>query len=482
MADLRHIIQKLSIESIRGNPDRTINSICFDSRKVTQGDLFVAVRGLQTDGHEYISMAIEKGANSIICEEVPESTIANVCYILVKDSHESLAYVAAAFYDYPSANLHLVGITGTNGKTTVATLLYKLFRKLGFKVGLISTIEILIETISRPASHTTPDPLQINQALSQMVEQGCEYAFMEVSSHAAEQKRIAGLEFAGGVFTNLTHDHLDYHHSFREYLKAKQLFFNALPKTVFALTNADDRNGKIMMQNTPALVLSYGIKSMADFKARVIETHLEGNVLEISGQEIWTQLPGVFNAYNILAIYGTAVALGMDSQRVLHEISTLTAASGRFEVIRSDRGITGIVDYAHTPDALENVLKTIGQIMPGEGQIISIVGAGGNRDKTKRPLMAAIAVNYSHKVVLTSDNPRNEEPSEILNDMLKGLDPLQMRKAMVITDREEAIRAACAFAQPGDIILLAGKGHESYQEIRGVKYHFDDREVLKKYL
>jgi UDP-N-acetylmuramoyl-L-alanyl-D-glutamate--2,6-diaminopimelate ligase len=482
MKNLREILSACQPVSYVGNPDIEILSVSFDSRTAGKGELFVALRGSRMDGHEFIPLAVKNGVAAVVCESMPEEFNDNVCYILVKDSHWSLGLLASAFYGYPSHHISLLGVTGTNGKTTVATLLYRLFRSLGYKAGLFSTIEVIIEGHTRPASHTTPDPVQINQTLAEMVATGCEYAFMEVSSHAAEQKRIAGLKFAGGIYTNLTHDHLDYHPSFHDYLLAKKSFFDALPPEAFALINADDKNGGIMVQNTKARILSYGIKSVSDFHARVIETHIEGNHLQIGNREMWTQLPGVFNAYNILAVYGAAVSLGISEELVMKALSQQSSVPGRFEIVSSERGITGIVDYAHTPDALENVLKTIKEINTGERNVITIVGAGGNRDKTKRPVMAGIAARNSNKLVITSDNPRDEDPASIIKDMLQGLDPVLLKKTITITDREEAIRTVCAFAQKGDIILLAGKGHETYQEVRGVKSHFDDREMLAKYL
>jgi UDP-N-acetylmuramoyl-L-alanyl-D-glutamate--2,6-diaminopimelate ligase len=479
---LSDILKNIDLIRSSGTLDMAIAKLCFDSRKVEKGDVFVALKGTQSDGHAYISEVIKKGAGVVVCEEWPDIKD-GICTILqVLNSHEALARMATAFYDYPSEKLRLVGVTGTNGKTTIATLLYQLFTNLGYKCGLLSTINTRVAGKISDATHTTPDSLQINALLAEMVEAGCEYAFMEVSSHAADQRRIGGLKFAGGIFTNLTHDHLDYHKDFREYLKAKKLFFDALPKDSFALVNADDRNSKVMVQNCKARVYGYSVKSMSDFKAKVSESHLEGNLLHIGHKDLWTRLPGVFNAYNILAIYGAAILLKANADEVFAEISKLESVSGRFEIIKSSSGITAIVDYAHTPDALENVLKTIREIKTDENRLITIVGAGGNRDKTKRPLMAKIAAGLSDKLVLTSDNPRNEEPESILNDMKAGLDPVLVRKMICITDREEAIRATCSFAEKNDIILLAGKGHETYQEIKGVKHHFDDREMLKKYL
>ncbi|MCB8995013.1 MAG: UDP-N-acetylmuramoyl-L-alanyl-D-glutamate--2,6-diaminopimelate ligase [Bacteroidales bacterium] len=465
-----------------GDPDTGIANLCFDSRKAGKGDLFFALKGTQSDGHLFIPELVKKGVSAVVCEDWPDINEGECTVIQVLNSHEALAQMASEYYGRPSEKLQLVGVTGTNGKTTIATLLYHLFTGLGYKCGLISTIKTEVAGKSAPASHTTPDPLQINSLLKEMTEAGCEYAFMEVSSHAAHQRRIGGLRFAGGIFTNLTHDHLDYHKTFRDYLMAKKMFFDALPPDAFALMNADDKNSKILTQNCKAKIHSYSLKAMSDFKGKIAESYLEGNLIILENKELWTQLPGVFNAYNILAIYGAARLLNADKDEVSAGISKLQSVAGRFEVMRSESGTTAIVDYAHTPDALENVLKTIREIRNGENRIITIVGAGGNRDKTKRPLMARIAASLSDKLILTSDNPRDEEPETIINDMKTGLDPVLERKAISITDREEAIRATCSFAESTDIILLAGKGHETYQEIKGVKHHFDDKEMLRKYL
>ena len=482
MQSLKKILTDLKIVRYKGNLNAEFRSVCFDSRLLGRDDIFIAVKGTSTDGHNYISTAVENGAACIICESIPEVVKENVCYIQVNDSRASLGKVASAFYGYPSRDIKLVGVTGTNGKTTIATLLYRMFRSFGYKAGLISTIETAVEGQTRNSSHTTPDAIQINQALAEMITSGCEFAFMEVSSHAVEQKRIEGLDFNGGIFTNLTHDHLDYHPTFRDYLEAKKAFFDNLPKDAFALINADDKNGSVMVQNSKARRITYGIKSMADFRARILETHLEGNLLKIGNREIWTSLPGVFNAYNILAVFAAAVSLNIPEEIVMKELSRQSFVPGRFEIIQSERSVTAIVDYAHTPDALENVLRTINEISAGKRKIITITGAGGNRDKAKRPLMASIAAANSDKLILTSDNPRDEDPDSIINDMRKGLHPSQRKKTITITDREEAIRTACTFADKGDIILLAGKGHETYQEIKGKRCHFDDREMIKKYL
>jgi len=482
MKNLTDILKNVDLIRYAGELNISIGKICFDSRKVETGDVFVALKGTQSDGHEFISDVIKKGAGTVVCEEWPHVKDTACTIVQVLNSHETLARMASAYYDEPGEKLKLVGVTGTNGKTTIATLLYQLFTNLGYKCGLLSTINTIVAGKTAEATHTTPDPLQINALLAEMVEAGCEYAFMEVSSHAAHQRRIGGLKFAGGIFTNLTHDHLDYHKDFREYLMAKKLFFDALPNDAFALVNADDKNSKVMVQNCKAKVYGYSLKAMSDFKAKISESHFEGNLLLIRNKEIWTHLPGVFNAYNILAIFGAASLLNVNESELFTEISKLESVSGRFQIIRSAGGVTAIVDYAHTPDALENVLKTIREIKTDENRLITIVGAGGNRDKTKRPVMARIAASLSDKLVLTSDNPRNEEPESILDDMKAGLDPVLVRKTISICDREEAIRATCSFAGKNDIILLAGMGHETYQDVKGVEHHFDDREMLKKYL
>ena len=482
MMDLKNILAYLKIERYCGSSEREIRSVCFDSTQTGENDLFVALKGTKSDGHDFIDLAIKQGASVIVCEKMPEKINQNICYVQVNDSHEALGKIASAYYGHPSTHLKLIGVTGTNGKTTVATLLYKMFRSFGYRTGLISTIEVINNEKSGPASHTTPDSVQLNQLLAEMLTEGCEYVFMEVSSHAAHQKRIAGLSFTGGIFTNLTHDHLDYHHSFRDYLEAKKIFFNNLPSEAFALINADDKNGMVMVQNTKAKIFTYGIKKLTDFRGKISETHLEGNLMHIGKSEIWTQLPGRFNAYNILAVYGTSILSGIPKDKVLKVISEQVSVSGRFEIIRSERGITGIVDYAHTPDALKNVLLTINELKKKGCSIITIVGAGGNRDKTKRPIMAKIAAEMSTRLILTSDNPRDENPEVIISEMKNGLDDTLMKKTISITEREEAIKTACALAVREDIILLSGKGHETYQEIKGIKYHFDDRELLKKYL
>lgn len=456
----------------------TYEKIEFDSRKVASGDMFVAIVGTVSDGHDYIETAIEKGARIIVCERMPEKLHDEVSYIQVKSSSRALGFLASDYYGNPSSKLKLVGVTGTNGKTTIAGTLYNLVRKLGYKVGLFSTIKVIVDTEVIPATHTTPDQLQLNSYLARMVEAGCDYCFMEVSSHSVVQNRIAGLQFAGGIFTNITHDHLDFHKTFAEYIKAKQAFFTMLQATAFALTNIDDRNGEVMYQNSQAKKYTYSLMSGADFKCKIIESGFEGMQLEANGDEVWVNFIGKFNAYNLMAVYGTATLLGFDKIEVLKAMSELYPVDGRFEIIRSAEGVTAIVDYAHTPDALQNVISTINDIRCGEGTLITVVGCGGNRDKTKRPEMAAIAAEMSDKLILTSDNPRNEKPEDILDDMQKGIEPQWKNKTLRIVNREEAIRTACMLAKKGDIILVAGKGHETYQEICGVRHHFDDREVL----
>jgi UDP-N-acetylmuramoyl-L-alanyl-D-glutamate--2,6-diaminopimelate ligase len=477
---LAEIIEKLEVKQIKGSSQVSVLDICFDSRKVITGSLFVATRGTQTDGHNFISTAIEKGAIAVLCEEIPANVSSSVTFVQVKDSSEALGYVSSAFYGYPSSFLKLVGVTGTNGKTTTATLLYRMFKQLGYKAGLISTVKYFVHDREVAATHTTPDAIQLNKLMSEMVAEGCDYCFMEVSSHAVVQHRIAGLRFTGGIFSNLTHDHLDFHKTFDEYLKAKQGFFNVLPTGAFALTNVDDRNGSIMVQNTKAVVKSYSLRSMADFKCKVLESHFDGTLMSINGTELWTHFIGEFNAYNLTAVYASAILLGEKPDDVLKILSTLTAVSGRFEYIRSRTGITAIVDYAHTPDALDNVLRSINQIRSGQEQLITVVGAGGDRDRTKRPVMARVAAENSTRVILTSDNPRSEDPAEIIAEMVVGVDISLQKKVLTITDRREAIRTACMLAQKGDIILVAGKGHEDYQEIKGVKHHFDDKEVISE--
>ncbi len=475
---LKDICAGITDPALLKAPEQGITALVFDSRKVVAGSLFFAVRGTLADGHQFIDQAITAGAAAIICETIPENQVPNISYIQVENAAAALGFAAANFYDHPSGKLKLVGITGTNGKTTVVTLLFKLFRDLGYKCGMLSTVENRINNEVIPATHTTPDPIALNQLLHEMVELGCDFAFMEVSSHAIVQHRITGLNFTGGIFSNLTHDHLDFHKTFDEYLKAKKTFFDELPDTAFALTNLDDRNGLVMLQNTKAQQKTYALKSMADFKARIIENQFGGLLLNIDHHEVWFKLVGSFNAYNLLAVYAAAVLLNQDQEKVLTVLSRLSGAEGRFDYLISSKKVIGIVDYAHTPDAVQNVLSTIKDIRKGSEQVITVIGCGGDRDKTKRPVMASVACDWSDKVILTSDNPRSEEPDQIIRDMEAGITPDQHRKAFAIADRKEAIKAACHLAQPDDIILLAGKGHEKYQEIKGVKYPFDDKQIL----
>ncbi|MCF2563785.1 UDP-N-acetylmuramoyl-L-alanyl-D-glutamate--2,6-diaminopimelate ligase [Prevotella brevis] len=477
---LSELLKSVSILQIVGPAETEITGVNIDSRKIEKGHLFVAIKGTQTDGHKFIAKAIELGATAILCEDMPEEKIESVSYLQVASTEDVVGQVATNFYGNPSKKLKLVGVTGTNGKTTIATLLYNMFRKFGHRCGLLSTVCNYIEDEAIAADHTTPDPIELNHLLHRMVEAGCEYAFMECSSHAIAQKRIGGLTFAGGIFTNLTRDHLDYHKTFENYRNAKKAFFDGLPKEAFAITNADDKNGSVMVQNCKANIKTYSIRQMADFRAHIIECHFEGMYLEINGREVGVQFIGKFNVSNLLAVYGAAVMLGKNPEDVLVVMSTLKSVAGRLEPIRSKDGITAVVDYAHTPDALENVLNAIHEVLEGkEGHVITVCGAGGNRDKGKRPLMAQEAVKQSDRVIITSDNPRFEEPQDIINDMLAGLTPQQMKKVVSIVDRKEAIRTACMMAQKGDVILIAGKGHEDYQEIKGVKHHFDDREVVR---
>ncbi len=477
---INEILVNCNLLDIVGDKDLEIPNITFDSRKVEPGTLFFAVKGTQVDGHDYIDKAIAQGASAIVCEKMPNELAEKVTYVLVDNSAYVLGVAASNFFGNPSKHLRLVGVTGTNGKTTIATLLYRLFTDAGYCCGLLSTIENIVNRDVVPSTHTTPDPIELNALLHQMVEQGCEYAFMEVSSHSVAQDRIAGLLFAGGIFTNLTHDHLDYHKTMANYRNAKKKFFDDLPQTAFALTNLDDKNGAVMLQNTKARKLSYALKHDADFKGIVMESHFDGMMLKVNGTEMYTQLVGGFNASNLLAIYGAAIALGFDKDELLVEISKLRGANGRFDMVHSENGIVGIVDYAHTPDALENVLKTINEVRCHKETLITIVGCGGNRDTTKRPEMAAVAVKLSDKVILTSDNPRFEDPDDIIRQMKAGIADEDRHKVLSITNRGEAIRTAVALAKKGDIILLAGKGHENYQEINGVKNHFDDKEVLSE--
>ena len=472
---LQNIIQK----GLVGNTEIEVSGIQFDSRKVEKNSIFVATRGTATDGHDYISMAIEKGASAIVCETFPTEKVEGVTYVLVENSSDALGKMASAWFNFPSSKLTLVGVTGTNGKTTIATLLYQMFRQLGYKTGLLSTVCNYVDDIAIEATHTTPDSLTLNELLAQMVDAGCKYAFMEVSSHAVEQRRIAGLEFDGGVFTNIARDHVDYHLTFENYLKAKKRFFDDLSSEAFALTNADDKNGLVMLQNSKAEKHTYSLRGMADFKTKILEHGFDGMLLDMNDREVNVSFIGKFNASNLSAVFGAAVLLGQDELEVLRIISSLNSVSGRFETLRAPQGYTAIVDYAHTPDALNNVISTINEILQGNGRLITVVGCGGNRDKGKRPMMAREAVDGSWKAILTSDNPRFEEPQDILNDMIVGLDLTQKSKSLTIVDRREAIKTACALAQPGDVVLVAGKGHEDYQIIQGVKHHFDDREEVK---
>ncbi|MBL7924468.1 MAG: UDP-N-acetylmuramoyl-L-alanyl-D-glutamate--2,6-diaminopimelate ligase [Bacteroidia bacterium] len=480
MKILSDLLYKTGIEEVSGSTTISIEKVCFDSRQAGEGSLFVAVRGTRSDGHDFISDVIARGAVAILCEEMPAEPISGITYIRVKDTSLALAIIAANYYDHPSARLSLIGVTGTNGKTTTVTLLHSLFRQLGYKTGLISTVRNLVNDLEIPATHTTPDPLQLNALLSKMAEAGCTHCFMEVSSHAVVQHRVSSLQFKGGVFTNISRDHLDYHKTFDEYIRAKKGFFDMLPAEAFALLNADDRNHKIMVQNTRAQVRTFSMTGVADYKARVMESTLAGLMLSIDGHDVVCRLSGFFNAYNLLAVYATAMMLGEERLHVLTALSTLTAPEGRFQRINSAHGVTGIIDYAHTPDALLNVLQTIGDIRQGNEQVITIIGCGGDRDAGKRPQMAAIACENSDRVIFTSDNPRSEDPDSIIAQMKEGLAPHHMKKVLSVTDRREAVRTACALAKPGDIILLAGKGHEKYQEIKGVKYPFDDVQVLEE--
>lgn len=478
---LSELLKNVKPLAIAGDAGVEITGVNIDSRRIAPGHLFVAIKGTQTDGHAYIGKAVELGAAAVLCEEMPEERKESVTYVTVESTEAAVGPVATLFYGDPSRRLKLVGVTGTNGKTTIATLLYNMFRKMGNRCGLLSTVCNYVEGEPIAASHTTPDPIELNALLARMVEAGCEYAFMECSSHAIAQQRIGGLHFAGGLFTNLTRDHLDYHKTFENYRDAKKAFFDGLPKDAFAITNADDKNGMVMVQNTRATVRTYSTRAMADFKARIIECHFEGMYLEIDGREVGVQFIGKFNVSNLLAVYGAAVMLGKQPEDILVVLSTLKSVSGRLEPIRSEKGgYTAIVDYAHTPDALENVLSAIHEVLDGKGRVITVCGAGGNRDKGKRPLMAQEAVKQSDVVIITSDNPRFEKPQDIINDMLAGLNAQQMKKVMTNADRREAIRTACMMARKGDVILVAGKGHEDYQEIEGVKHHFDDKEELTR--
>ena len=482
MKILRDILYGVSLNQVFGSTELEVTSICFDSRRAERGALFIAVKGTISDGHDFIGKAIEQGAAAIVCQTFPGELHKGVNYFLVDDSAKSLGIIAANFFEHPSSKLKLVGITGTNGKTTVATLLFQLFRDLGYKCGLISTVQNQINDLIITSTHTTPDPIALNSLLNDMIGSGCDYCFMEVSSHAIAQHRIAGLQFTGGVFTNLTHDHLDFHKTFDAYLKAKKTFFDELESNSFALTNIDDKNGLVMLQNSRAHRKTYALKNIADFKAKIMENHFSGLLLNIVGEEVWFKMVGSFNAYNLLAVYSTAMLLEQDSARVLVSLSRLSGAEGRFDYTVSPNGIIGIVDYAHSPDAVQNVLHTIQDIRTGTEQVITVIGCGGDRDKSKRPVMAQVACDWSDKVILTSDNPRSESPEQIILDMEAGVMPQNKKKAISIVDRKEAIRTACHLAKPGDIILVAGKGHEKYQETAGVKHPFDDKQVLNELL
>ena len=478
---LSDLLKNIVTISITGDAECDIKGVNIDSRKVADGHLFIAMRGTQVDGHKFIPKAEELGAAAILCEQLPEEKKQGVTYVQVADTEDVVGQVATTFYGNPTSKLKLVGVTGTNGKTTIATLLYNMFRKMGHKCGLLSTVCNYVEGEAYPTDHTTPDPIELNELLGKMVDAGCEYAFMECSSHAIAQKRIGGLTFAGGIFTNLTRDHLDYHKTLENYRDAKKKFFDDMPKNAFAITNADDKNGMVMVQNTKATVKTYSIRTMADFHAKIIECHFEGMYLEVNGKEVGVQFIGKFNVSNLLAVYGAAIMLGKEPEDILVTLSTLKSVAGRLEPIRSEEGVTALVDYAHTPDALENVLNAIHEVMEGKkGKIITICGAGGNRDKGKRPLMAQEAVKQSDRVIITSDNPRFEEPQDIINDMLAGLNAQQLKSVISIVDRREAIKTAVMMAEKGDVILIAGKGHEDYQDVKGTKHHFDDREEVRK--
>ena len=482
MSQLKDILYKVAIESVHGSTDLTIEKIEFDSRKVSNNDVFVAIKGTLSDGHQFIDKAISLGASVIVCEVLPTTLSENCTYVKVQNSNQALAFLSANYYDNPSEKLKLVGITGTNGKTTIASLLYQMFKKAGYKVGLLSTVKIMVDEVEYKATHTTPDSLTINKYLDEMVAVGCEFCFMEVSSHGIHQKRTESLHFEGGVFTNLSHDHLDYHETFAEYRDVKKSFFDGLPKSAFAITNVDDKNGEVMFQNTAARKKTYALKTYADLKAQILENQLTGLVLKINNEEVWTKLIGSFNAYNILAIYGVALELGIESTEALRLLSELESVSGRFQFVVSTTKITAIVDYAHTPDALENVLKTIENIRTKNEQLFTIVGCGGDRDKTKRPIMANIAASFSDKAIFTSDNPRTENPQTIIDEMEAGVEAQNYKKTVAILDRKQAIKTACQMANSGDIILIAGKGHETYQEINGVRQDFDDMQIVQEIL
>lgn len=477
---LKNLIEGTNCLKVRGAVEADIRGVHFDSRKIGPGDLFIAQRGVNSDGHAYIAKAVAAGAVAVVCEELPEKTDNGVCYVMVEDSSEALGKIASRYYGEPSREMVLVGVTGTNGKTTTATLLYELSRLMGKKAGLLSTVCNYVDEEKCPATHTTPDALEINRYMRRMADSGCGYCFMEVSSHAIHQKRIAGLDFDGAVFSNITHDHLDYHKTFRAYIEAKKAFFDGLKKEAFALTNLDDKNGNVMLQNTAARKYTYSCRTLADFNGKAVERHLDGTLLQLDGREVWTKFTGDFNAYNLLAVYATACLMGLDKEEVLRCMSLLVPVSGRFETVMSPEGIVAVVDYAHTPDALENVLSTVTGLKGKENIVITVVGAGGDRDKTKRPEMADAACRYSDRVILTSDNPRSEEPEAIIADMQAGVREEYKEKVLAVADRKEAIRTGLKMAAKGDIVLIAGKGHENYQEIKGVKHHFDDKEVVKE--
>lgn len=477
MAEIKQILKGLEVKVI-GNDKVAVERLVFDSRIAKTGDLFVAQKGWSSDGHQYIPMVIAAGVKCILCEDLPSEMPSDVTFVHTSDSHKALGIIASNFYGNPSTKFKLVGVTGTNGKTSIATLLYRMFTNLGYQCGLLSTVCNYVGKKQVEATHTTPDSVSLNKLMAEMVVAGCEYVFMEVSSHSVDQKRIAGLDFDGGIFTNITHDHLDYHKTFDAYIKAKKGFFDALPSKAFAVVNLDDKRGSVMIQNTAASKHTFALHTIADFKGKVIESHFDGTLMTINGKEVWIKLIGLFNASNLLAVYSAACLLGQEPDEVLKQLSLLETVDGRFEYVRSNNGITAVVDYAHTPDALKNVIDTINQIRQGAGQLITVVGAGGNRDKTKRPEMARISATGSEKLILTSDNPRFEEPQDILNDMIAGVEPHQIKKTIMIADRREAIRTAVMMAAPGDIILIAGKGHETYQDVKGLKSHFSDKEVV----
>ncbi|MFC5411274.1 UDP-N-acetylmuramoyl-L-alanyl-D-glutamate--2,6-diaminopimelate ligase [Larkinella bovis] len=477
---LTNLLYKVPLQSTSGNMSVDVMKLTMDSRQAGPGSLFAAIRGTQTDGHQFIDKAVEQGVTVILCEELPDNRANDVTYVQVQDTSYALGLMAANFYEHPSQKLKLVGVTGTNGKTSTATLLFRLFRQRGYRTGLLSTVQNQIDETVIPATHTTPDTIALNELLAQMVQRGCSHCFMEVSSHAMVQHRVVGLHFAGGIFTNITHDHLDFHETFDNYIKAKKSFFDQLPASAFALTNLDDKRGLVMLQNTAARKESYSLQTLGSFKGRILSEGLFGMQMDVDGREVWFKLTGRFNAYNLLAVYGAAVLLGEDAEEVLTQLSSLASPPGRFEMVISDNKIVGIVDYAHTPDALQNVLETIAGLRQGNEQVITVVGCGGNRDVTKRPIMAEIACKFSDRVILTSDNPRNEDPMAILEQMQAGVPPIHFKKTQTIVDRHEAIFQAVALAGPHDVVLVAGKGHETYQEIKGVKYDFDDRQVLRE--